>query len=64
MRSLTARLSGATLLSITLGLCALAGFGFGVLAVPLYHNRNFPWIVARASGVGAFIALGGLCVVR
>jgi DMSO/TMAO reductase YedYZ heme-binding membrane subunit len=40
----------------------MAGFAFGVLVEPVYRDRNFAWMVARATGVGAFLALGGLCV--
>ena len=38
-----------------------AGYFSGVLLGPLTHNRNFPWIVARATGIGAFLAMAALC---
>ncbi len=53
---------GMTVLAVVAA-CGAAGYVLGSLLSPIYHNRNFPWIVARASGIGAFLALGLLCIV-
>ncbi len=37
-----------------------AGYAFGVLLAPLTKSRMFPWEVARATGIGAFLALGAV----
>jgi hypothetical protein len=42
--------------------CAVAGWVFGDLVSPIVHRQKLPWIVARASGLGAFVALGALNV--
>lgn len=41
-------------------MCGGAGFLFGDLLTPLAHDRMLPWIVARATGIGAFVALTAL----
>ena len=37
-----------------------AGYVFGVLIAPLSRGRMFPWVVARSTGIGAFVALGAV----
>jgi DMSO/TMAO reductase YedYZ heme-binding membrane subunit len=61
MRRLLSYLLGGSRVAAVAGVCCLAGFVFGVLVMPLYGNQNLPWIVARATGIGAFLALGGMC---
>lgn len=39
---------------------AACGFVFGTYVAPVVHSRKLPWIVARATGLGAFLALTGL----
>jgi sulfoxide reductase heme-binding subunit YedZ len=41
-------------------LCTAAGFFFGDRVEPLSQSRMFPWIVARATGIGAFVVMGAL----
>lgn len=36
------------------------GYVFGVLIGPLSRGRMFPWVVARSTGIGAFLALGAV----
>jgi len=50
---------GATAAAVV-ALCCGAGFVFGDLLTPLAHNRMLPWIVGRATGIGAFVALTAL----
>lgn len=40
--------------------CGAAGYGLGLGVAPSESSRMFPWIVARATGIGAFLALTGL----
>ncbi len=44
------------------GLCLLAGYLIGDRVSSLVHNRQLPWIIARASGIGLFVALTAICV--
>ena len=36
------------------------GYISGVLVSPLSRSRMFPWVVARSTGIGAFVALGAV----
>ena len=45
------------------GLCTVAGYGLGAGVGPTTSNRMFPWIVARATGIGAFVALTAIVLV-
>lgn len=40
--------------------CAAAGYALGAGVAPATSSRMFPWIVARATGIGAFLALTGI----
>jgi DMSO/TMAO reductase YedYZ heme-binding membrane subunit len=48
---------------VVLALCVTAGYLLGDLVSPITHNRMFPWMVARATGVGAFIAISAMTIV-
>ncbi len=41
-------------------LCGAAGYALGAGVAPATSSRMFPWIVARATGIGAFLALTGI----
>ena len=60
MSGAAAYLSRAAAAAAIVAVCCGAGFLFGDLLTPLAHNRMLPWIVARATGIGAFVALTGL----
>ncbi|HVA74956.1 MAG TPA: ferric reductase-like transmembrane domain-containing protein [Acidimicrobiales bacterium] len=45
------------------GLCTAAGYALGSGVGPTTSNRMFPWIVARATGIGAFVALTAIVLV-
>ncbi len=49
--------SRAATAALVVAVCAGAGFVLGDLLTPLSHNRMLPWIIARATGIGAFVAL-------
>lgn len=42
---------------ITVGLFAAAGYSLGQGVRPVASSRFFPWIVARSSGIAAFVAI-------
>ncbi len=44
----------------TVALFAAAGYLLGHDLAPVTANRMFPWIVARAAGIGAYLALSAL----
>lgn len=53
-----ARLFGETgLVLAVVAFFAICGFVFGSYLAPVVHSRKLPWIIARASGLGAFLAL-------
>ncbi len=41
----------------TLAVSVGGGYLLARLALPVVHDRNFPWIVARACGLSAYVAL-------
>jgi len=53
---------GVVLAVLAVAVACCAGYLFGVKLSPLTHDRNFPWIVARSTGVAAVVALGASCV--
>lgn len=56
-----ARLLGESGLAVAVaGFFAVCGFVFGTYVAPVVHSRKLPWIVARSTGLGAFLALTGL----
>lgn len=56
-----ARLFGETgLVVAVVGFFAICGFVFGTYLAPVVHSRKLPWIIARASGLGTFLALTAL----
>lgn len=55
-------LARAVTVGAIVAVCCGAGYLFGDLLTPLAHNRMLPWIVARATGIGAFVALTALTV--
>ena len=52
--------SRGAMAAAVVAVCCAAGFVFGDLLTPLAHNRMLPWIVGRATGIGAFVALTAL----
>ena len=52
--------SRGAMVAIVVAVCCGAGFVFGDLLTPLAHDRMLPWIVGRATGIGAFVALTAL----
>jgi hypothetical protein len=48
---------------VVLVVAAAAGAVVAVLALPVVHNRYFPWIVGRGLGLSAYVALTGLTAV-
>ena len=57
MRQLTrGSAAGVSVLGL-IGLCGAAGYALGAGVAPATSSRMFPWIVARATGIGAFLAL-------
>lgn len=42
---------------LALGAGWLAGYLLGTLAAPLFGSRTFPWVVARAAGMSAYVLL-------
>lgn len=57
MRETTGLATQGVTAGVVVAVCAAAGFLFGDLLTPLAHSRMLPWIVARATGLGAFVAL-------
>lgn len=43
--------------AILIGTCAIAGYALGAGVAPSTSSRMLPWIIARATGIGAFLAL-------
>lgn len=60
LRQTTTVLPRAAVAGTVVAVCCGAGFLFGDLLTPLAANRMLPWIVARATGIGAFVALTAL----
>jgi len=57
----TARLLGESGLAASVAcFFAVCGFVFGTYVAPVVHSRKLPWIVARSTGLGAFLALTGV----
>lgn len=52
--------SRGAMAATVVAVCCAAGFVFGDLLTPLAHDRMLPWIVGRATGIGAFVALTAL----
>lgn len=52
--------SRGAMAAIVVAVCCGAGFVFGDLLTPLAHNRMLPWVIGRATGIGAFVALTAL----
>ncbi|HET6875712.1 MAG TPA: hypothetical protein VFH70_13075, partial [Acidimicrobiales bacterium] len=63
MRGVRTFLGRAATALVVLTACTTAGYLFGDLVSPITHNRMFPWMVARATGVGAFIAISAITIV-
>lgn len=49
--------SRGTLIAVVAVVCGLAGFAFTVLIRPIGPSHKLPWIIARATGIGAFVAM-------
>ena len=49
--------------AIMVGVFTAAGYGLGAGVAPTTANRMFPWIIARATGIGAFVALTAIVLV-
>lgn len=62
MRPPADRILAAVAAAVLVALCCAAGYGLGLGVAPSTSSRMFPWIVARATGIGAFLALTGLVV--
>ncbi|MDA8044036.1 MAG: hypothetical protein M0Z30_02185 [Actinomycetota bacterium] len=62
MRTL-ARTSGSALAIVGLvAVCSSAGYLLGRGVAPATSSRMFPWIVARATGIGAYLVLAAIAV--
>jgi len=48
--------------SVAFGLSVPSGYFVMRIALPVVHNRYFPWIVGRACGLAAYLALAALVV--
>lgn len=58
------RRAGAAATTAAVAVAAVAGgWAAGSLVGPEAHSRMFPWIMARATGIGAFLVLGLMVVV-
>lgn len=57
------RFATGSIVAVLIGACAGAGYALGVGVAPAVSNRMFPWILARATGIGAFVALTGVVLV-
>lgn len=52
--------AGAPVVAAVVAALTGAGYLFGVLIAPLSRSRMFPWVLARSTGIGAFVALGAI----
>lgn len=60
MSRLPARSAAAASVVGLIAACAAAGYALGAGVAPDLSSRMLPWIMARATGIGAFVALTGI----